>query len=150
MFVPTRVFLTDCLTILKSAGATGTDPKLFGSKIGLIKADFTPTPDLVLGGITEADFDGYAKVAAAPFSAVFEGEGDLELVSAASKHWQPTGSVTPNTIYGWFLVDSGGTILLGTEKFDSPIALNGSGFAFDHTARFGFDPNANFGAAVIG
>jgi hypothetical protein len=52
------------MTLLGSDTAT-LAPAALALKVILIKANFTPSPNLAVGDLTEADFSGYAAIAAA-------------------------------------------------------------------------------------
>lgn len=100
-----------------------------GGSVGIVtlklyKNDVTPGLDSVESDFDEADFDGYADFDLTwPVGPYINPTGQAE-IQAPSNNWTPTGAVTPNTVYGYYLVDSGGD-LIGGERFDSPRAMNG-------------------------
>jgi len=149
VFVPTRVLLDNILAIESTDHAGATHPLLALALIGLYQQDFTPTVDSVLTDFTEANYNTYARIAAAPYSAVFVGEGVLSLVDAVPWHVQMTDNLAPQTIYGALLIAADGTTLLGAERFDAPENLATVLNAFDYILRFGLDPLANFGLGVL-
>jgi hypothetical protein len=97
-----------------------------GTKAGLFKNDIIPTPDTVLGvgGLVDANFDGYAQKAAlhsvGPF---FDPNLNFEIQSP-SITWTPTAGVTPNTIYGMYVIDSTGALVYSC-RFTNPVLLSG-------------------------
>lgn len=104
-------------TALKVAGA-------FASTLKLFQNDFAPTRFSVAADFTEATFTGYAAVAQAwAVGPYVNGAGQVEMQSA-SHNWTPTDGVNPNTIYGWYLVATGGDVICA-QRFDNPRAMLG-------------------------
>lgn len=102
------------LTALKEA-----DALLDGVTVKLFQNDIVPGPDSVLGDFTVADFTGYATSAALVWAGpVLKDDGTPELV-AQRLMFTCTNATTPNTIYGYYLLDSEGG-LLGAERFEAP------------------------------
>lgn len=99
----------------------------------LIKAAFTPSPELVIGDLSEANFDGYATLhAASAATQVFTdpetGERIIQVREPAGGwHWETTGTTgLPQSIHGFALAKADKSVLYGTEAFDEPIVLNGT------------------------
>jgi hypothetical protein len=150
VFVPTRALLDNILGTESVDHAGATHPLLALGLVGLFKVDHTPTVDSVKADFTEADYNTYARQAAAAWSIVGVTAGGLSVVRAANFHIQMTDTLKAQTIFGAMLLDAGGTVLLGAERFDSPVPL-GTVLDFrDYLLTFGFDPSANFGLGVIG
>jgi len=105
-------------TAIKAGGALG------ATKIGLFKADVTPTPLTPLTALTECDFDGYAQKTLTWLIGPYLNPGNQSEIQNASVNWTPTGSTTPNTVYGYFVIDAAGN-LLWSERFTTPRVLNG-------------------------
>jgi len=104
-----------------AAGAAGV---LNLAKCGLIKADFTALDTLALADISQADFDGYALSAAITWAAAaYSLDASAPMKVGDLKAFTCTGDVTPNTIFGMFIVDNAGAVLLATEKFAAPIGV---------------------------
>lgn len=110
------------LTALKASWLTGAG--VGPLEIHLYQNDYTPGPGSVVGDFVPADFDGYAeKVVTLTVGPYINPAGQAEIQNA-SMNWTPTGSTTPNTIYGYFILDTSGDYV-GGERFAAPRALNG-------------------------
>jgi hypothetical protein len=93
-------------------------------KIGLYKNDKVPGPNDALADYVPADFAGYALSSAITWLASnFNTKLQAEAVGDA-KLWSPTSGATPNTIYGYFIVDTTGATLRGAERFPVPVQMN--------------------------
>lgn len=125
MIIVPRVSELDLLTkLLASAGY------ITGGKIHLYKTSISLSGTTVLADFTEADYDGYAAATVTTWnSPVINVDGKAE-ATAPGTFFSPTGSTTPNTIYGYYFTDSTGGILLFAESFDTPQNMSGptSGF----------------------
>ncbi len=98
-----------------------------GMKVHLISAPFTADPTLQIADLTEADYDGYAAVTlATPAATEYLGPlGDVTAVFPTAI-FQPTGSTTPNQIYGYWIDSAwGGTgdRPLTIVQFEEPVAM---------------------------
>jgi len=119
---------------LLAADDTTLAPAVSSNKIMLIKSPFTPGENLVVGELTEADFDGSAAIAGATGAqqcAIDPLTGD-QIVTikdpAGGYRWEVTGTTNlPQTIYGVALVDNTKATLLAVEAFEMPIPLTGVG-----------------------
>lgn len=94
--------------------------------VRLAKTAFTEDVALVIGDMDEADFDGYAELhAASAATQVFldpvTGLWTLQVREPAGGwHWVTSGVTNlPQTIYGFYLTDAAGTLLLGVHRFAS-------------------------------
>lgn len=131
--------------------AAGADSTQFGSaKMLLISAPFTPSPDILLSAVTEANFQGYARKSIGTPSVPFTGADGFQYVQGLTDQWVPTGSDSPNTIYGLGLVaSSDSTKLIGVDKLDNTVALATPLNSLTITPRIGLNPAGNFGLNVI-
>lgn len=115
-----QVFTTaaqvDQLAALQDIYKTGGSEAL---TIHLYQNDFTPSPGMVIGDLTEADFDGYASFAMNPIIGPYLNPAGQPEIQNASHNWTPTGSTTPNTIYGYYTTQTGGG-LRSAERFNDP------------------------------
>jgi len=118
--------LQEALKFLTTAGATGTDPLLVGAKVGLFSGSPNLTVATVIGDLTEAVYTGYARQSLGTLSAQYTDDNGDEQRDSALLTFAPSGSTTGDVITGWFLVDSGGTMLLGAEYLDSPKTMSGA------------------------
>lgn len=105
--------------------------------IRLFKNDFTPGPATVIGDFTQADFSGYGAAATAnPVTAAALDASNRAVVTWDPVTWTKNGA-TGNTIYGYYVVDSTGS-LLWAERFDGSIPMTVDGAFIQITPRFTF------------
>lgn len=104
------------------AGVAGT---LNGVLIALFKNDFAPNQDSLIADFTEADYTGYARSTAVVWGTPFINVDGVAEMIAPGKQFQPSGTTVANTIYGYYVVDSGGTDLVYSERFATPVPLAG-------------------------
>jgi hypothetical protein len=87
------------------------------------------TPATLTTDFTEATYDGYAAAAVADTGLIYlDAQGNV-VWQPASVAFQPTGSTTPNTIYGWWLqgtVGGVGVKFVAGQMFDAPVAMAGT------------------------
>jgi hypothetical protein len=116
------------LAILAELTATG---NLYdGAKLMLIKSDFVIQPETVLADLDEADFHGYARSAAITWSAPFVSPTNTPVVAGDLKSFVATATfANPNSIFGWAMVDGGGTTLLVARHFETPVIITAAGQA---------------------
>jgi hypothetical protein len=106
-------------------GGTGSDFRLYQNNVLL-------TPQVALGDLTEATFDGYTPLLA---NSDWIRRTDPDTGRAASLNPSiPLQIVTgttdlPQVIYGWYVVTSTG-LLATVNKFPQPVALNANGDAW--------------------
>lgn len=114
----TRAVKKTIMADLKASAVASYDGQFLAAIIRLFKNDITPDEDTVLADLTEADFDGYAESGAVTWGEVHNGnDGSVEM-QAGSQEFHCTGGTTPNEIFGYMIVDSGGTTLLAAHRFD--------------------------------
>src|SRR5262245_2379941 len=102
----TQAALIDALTDWIAGGLDGAEVHLFQNSIL-----FDPTTTLI-GDLDEANYGGYAAIAAVFGVPSVSDDGNVESILTAQV-WRPTNSTTPNTIYGWYLTADGGALLAG-------------------------------------
>jgi hypothetical protein len=98
---------------------------LNGAKVHLFSSPYVPSRSTPLADLTaiEANYAGYAAVAAGTWGdAIVLVDGSMQIL-APSIQFTPSGSTSPNTIYGAYLTDAGGTNLIYVEPFDVPVPL---------------------------
>jgi len=107
----------------------------------LAKEPFTPGPALVIGDLTEADFDGYAPLAVDSATAqVFldpaTGDTIIQLDEPAGGWFWETSGVTnlPQTLHGAYLTNSANNAVYGAELIEEEPELSdtGQGFAMPY------------------
>jgi hypothetical protein len=119
--------------ILLAADTSTLAPAANPPKVMLVKDPFTPADDLLVADLTEADFDGYAKISCEVAGQLqstdpLTGDSVVEMKTPLGGwRWETTGVTNlPETIYGFALINNGSTLLYGTELFDTPIVLTAS------------------------
>lgn len=152
MLVPTRALLEDCLAFVTTTQAGVGEPLLYEAQIGQLKGTYAPSRESLLADLAAliCDYDGYQGLVAATWGGVFDTIGDLISVRPQSIHYQPTGVVVTNTVYGAYWVDTGGTILLAVDMYDVPIPLATTDDAFDYRGTVSLDHAANWGLPLVG
>lgn len=116
--VSTRAMRLAMLDGLIAVGAI-----LAAAQLQLIQNAFTPGPDLVPGDLTEADFDGYAAEAALAYDSAYVASDGTYRIAPPSVNFQSTGNTTPNVLYGWAVLNTGGTVVEYSGLFDDPISI---------------------------
>jgi hypothetical protein len=123
VFITSQLALLDQLDAIKSAVLDATGP--VHATVKLAKGTFVPTPTVDPTTFTEADFDGYSsKTIAAYTSAAIIAGPKAEILASSLLSWTPTGTTTPNTVTGYWIVGGNGDYL-GGEAFATGIVLNG-------------------------
>jgi hypothetical protein len=152
VWIPSQKLLTDMANALRAHALAGpVNGSLDGTFLGLYQAG---TPVLnranVLADITEANFTGYARQALV-WDAPYTDQAVLEVLEAASLHWQPTDAVVPNVITGLFIASAAvAGQLLASVPLPSPgVGLPGPLAALTVIARFGLDFDGNWGDFIL-
>jgi len=112
------------------------DALLEGGELCLYQNNFTPIDTMVIGDLTEADFDGYARIPLTGWSAPalngdFKAQTDLP-----AQIFTMTGSTTPNDIYGVFVVDGSGNLLYAELDPSGPVTMDTDGQFYGYVPRF--------------
>jgi hypothetical protein len=130
-------------------GATTT--ALGNGSVGLIAAAFSGNPSITLvSQVTEATYGGYSRQALGTSTVTFTGADGKLYVEFSTVRFQPTGSSTPNTIYGIFLTPgSDSTKIYNTDTLTTPVGFAGTLNQLTVTPRFGLDLSGNYGLNVI-
>jgi hypothetical protein len=148
MWVMTRAFLRSGLTEMVGANTAGYTGVLHNVKLGLAAAPFTPTPDLLLASITEANYTSYARQTVAWGGAYDDGTGNPTVAAVPSLLFQPSDAASPNTIYGHFLTNVAGNLLLGAELFNAPFNLPDQFSAINDTPVVTLNVSNNYGNSI--
>lgn len=92
-----------------------------GLLMKLFQNNIVPTPQNVLADFTVATFDGYVdKAVTLLFGPSRQPDGSFRIY--AFQNWVQTGSVTPNQIYGFYVLDRLGALILA-QRFNDPVAM---------------------------
>lgn len=85
----------------------------------------SPAPGTPVGDFTECDFNGYLAVTSTSILTVRDdGTGDWTLVPVGAFSYIAGAGITgPQTAYGLFVTNTGGTVLYASEAFDTPFTF---------------------------
>jgi hypothetical protein len=98
------------------------------AKVHLFKSNIVLTPATLLGDFTEADFTGYSVSGSVTWNAPgYLPDGTAVVVGDAKIFVVGSTPTVLNTIYGYYLTNSGGTALLFARSFDTPVVLSQAG-----------------------
>lgn len=123
---------------------------LGSASIALISAPFTMTPGQTgFTGLTEANFDGYTRKLADFSGTPFIDSNGIYTIEGGASVFQPTDTVTSNTIYGYVLTGPQPTIVMAGEVFNLPVPLTGPATALTIIPRFGVPVNGSLGFGVV-
>jgi hypothetical protein len=120
--VTTQLTSQAILTALKTTPQIYYEPTLH-----LNVANVTVTPETALGGLTEATFTGYAAVASVAFGTPGNGPNGSAEMFAPSVTFTCTGGTPNQTVYGWYLTDSGATTLYLYVPLAVPVQITTTG-----------------------
>ena len=120
------------------AADTTTLAAAVANKMHLAMVDFVPGEGMIVADFTEADFDGATAIAVTVGA---QGEGydpatndsviDLKEPIGGFR-WAVTGTHNlPQTIFGFYLTDTAGTVVYAAERFDTPVTLTMVGQVID-------------------
>ena len=112
--------------LTEEVSAIETEINSVGWTVHLYTNAHTPATTDVLGDYTEATFGGYASQ---PFYPPVDGGVVANHVDITSNplSFAATGAGLPQTVIGYYITDSGGTILKAAEEFPSPITFTNAG-----------------------
>lgn len=105
---------------------------LDGGTIDLYQNDITPTPDTVVGDLDVATFTGYAQVTLTTFSAPYlNADGAGAVLTPLAQFNTAAPYTVGNVVYGYWIEDVDGALLLAGRFPNAPITMAGAG---DHIA----------------
>jgi hypothetical protein len=97
---------------------------LDGVKCGLFKNDYAPTTLTALADLNPADFHGYALSAALVWGVpYYDQSGVATVVSGDQQFTATTPLAGPQIIYGYYIVDGAGAVLIAAARFDTPVNI---------------------------
>jgi len=112
---------------------------LAGAEIHLFQNNIVFDPSTVeIGDLTEATYVGYAAIALTFGVPSVSDDGNVESICTAQV-WRPTNSVTPNTIYGFFIDDGAGVLLAGGTFDTGGLPMNSALDVINTVVRFRMD-----------
>lgn len=152
MYVPANFFLQKLLTQLIDHAIAGPYSGILdGTYVGLGQQPTgTLTPDQGLSAITEADYDGYARLPLTwngPYQ-VLSGSGTLQ---ADGSFFKPTGSVVQNQITSMFVADAitAGNLLFSELLPGGTIPMIGVTSGFGLAVIFQLAFGNNYGDVIV-
>lgn len=147
MFQPTLAFLELELGILGGTGGA-LDPT--GIWAGLYQVGSTVSPGMIYTDITEADYDGYARLQLEEWTDAYL-SGGKPTIQGGSISFAPDNDGASNTIGGYFLIDSATDTgnIRGYEPFSPTITMASPLNRVTIEPRLTFDQLANWGAAGV-
>lgn len=94
----------------------------------LFQNDHVPTPADDITAYVEANFDGYSQIVlGGPWSVASMLDGRA-FIAQVVQVWTSSGAVTPNDIWGYYIVTSDGTRLVLAERFPvAPVLVSAAG-----------------------
>lgn len=109
---------------------------LAGAELCLFQNNATVNDATTLAGITEADFDGYAREPLAthwgtPGMVAGRASVDTDLIT-----FTKAAGATTNNIYGYYVVDSAGDLLFLEKDPAAPIAMSTTGDTYSVKITF--------------
>lgn len=93
-----------------------------GLSLRLFKNNHTPDPSDVVGDYTVADFSGYANGVVPAFGAAVP-DGDDALATAVPYAWLHNGGGVTSDVYGYYIVDGGGVLVLAERYAGAPVSM---------------------------
>jgi hypothetical protein len=147
MWVATYFFLLSIMDALTQASVSAFYESVLGKTYcGLFIAPTpAPTPGLLMSGITEANYDGYARQPLVWFAPFLDSAGPAD-AAAQNLHFSPSDANVPNTITGAFVASAltGGQLLLAAA-FATPVALTSPLLALNLAPVFQLPFTVNYG-----
>lgn len=152
MYVPTTFFLQKLMAQLIDHAVAGPfSGVLDGIFIGLGQSPTgTLTPSQPLSAITEANYNGYARLPVTWKGPYVDSAGSAK-VQADGLYFNPSDSLKPNQITSMFAVDAltAGNLLFSEVLPNGPIWLNGPTNAFSLSVLFQLPNGTNYGDVVV-
>jgi hypothetical protein len=121
VLVTNETFDTDMIVSATQAGAGVAGP-LNGTKMGLFTNQPALTKTMLLAALTQPTYTGYALQALTWSAAERNAAGSISTHSALM-NWMMGDALTPTTVYGYFICNTAGSVLLAAEYFPAPQAL---------------------------
>ena len=115
--------------VLATALVTDWTDTAAGATLELFQNDIVPGPMVAIADFTECDFVGYARKTAIVNWATFNDAptGDQIIESPTVQVFAAGAIVSPQTAYGWLLLDNARTELLAWGRLDVPYAFLANG-----------------------
>ena len=115
-----NIVATDAGALAILLAALGSSPSM---KVRLFSNNHAMDHATVLGDLTECAFTGYSAAAPTWTTPAISGGVPQTLPSPAGVPFTYSGAST-TVVYGFYLTDSGGTVLYGGSTFPAPVTLS--------------------------
>lgn len=89
----------------------------------LFSNDFQPGSDTVIGDFTEVSASWYTALVSNFTQDVYENPDKSVACQAPSLQFNWSGGDAPLTVYGWFITNQAGTVLLLAARLESPVVM---------------------------
>jgi hypothetical protein len=109
---------------------------LDGCELALYKNNYTPINTSLLANFTECNFDGYARITLTGWPAAALDANNKAATALAAQTFTCTGAVTPNDVYGMFVVSGAGALMFAERNPSGPITINTAGQTYSYTPKF--------------
>ncbi len=113
------------------------DTDLLLCKVKLFQNDYNPDQDTTLANLTVATFSGYLdKTITALLPPYYDPVGGAS-TQIATQQWDHSGGGVANTIYGFWVENAGGDLIL-VGRFDTPVGMSALGDSIPLDVKFNF------------
>lgn len=130
---------TEALAILLALTDTG--GALDGAEVRLYVNDVQPVVTSVVGDFDETTYTGHADKLITWLPPSIADDGSPECIGTVPE-FRPTDDVTPNTVYGLIIIDSGGVMFEGGRFDDAPLPMESDLDSIVVTIRLRFLDNS--------
>jgi hypothetical protein len=128
----------ELIAILTTLAAGGGD--FNGAKLSLFSDNLTPGKNTLLADLNAITSNGIANAATVTWGTVYTNDnGAAEVLGNTETFLTTSAPGSPITAFGYFLTDSGGTVLLLAERFATPVVFSRTNQAFALTPRLTMD-----------
>lgn len=108
-----------------------------GALIKLFKNDIVPGEESTIATFTAADFTGYAPSAAVTWGTPgVSGDGTPQVLGDTKVFTAGTPLTQAGTVYGVYVTNTAGTVLLYAERFAQPVLISIPGQQVAYTPKF--------------
>jgi len=109
---------------------------LEGGELCLFKNNYTPIATTVLANLTEANFDGYARITLTGWPAASLDANNKASSALAAQFFTMTApATTPNDIYGIYVLSPTGALLFAERNPAGPVTMNTDGQTYSYLPR---------------
>lgn len=95
--------------------------------LGLYQNELVPSRFTTFADLTVATFTGYAPVTAVNFASAYIGSNGQVHLTGPGTLFEMTVATVLNTIYGYYIAATGGTVLLAAYALPTPVPISVAG-----------------------